>query len=131
MGVNVCRKKSIRFSLYIDGNVRGFMRLNIVRGYLNLQDMDAVLSVERVESKIEGLLDDEESTAFINEMIEQLASWILEENQTAISTAIREVAMPLINSVLNQLTLNDIIGRRQARFDARHASAMQRDYARV
>lgn len=86
------------------------MLINLVRGFLNLSQLDITLSLESIVSRLDGVMGDQETTDFYNEVIEQLGPWILEENRQAISNGLSAVLRPLINSVLNELTLGDLIG---------------------
>lgn len=93
-----------------DAKVDGYMILNLVRGFLNISELHIVLSLEGIESHLEGVMDDQEATDFYNDIIEQLLPWILDENQHDISAALSAVVRPMLNQVVNQLTLADLIG---------------------
>lgn len=106
---------SINSFVLLDPKVTGFIHLNIVRGFLNCDEMTATLTVDRVESNIQGLMDTPEETQFYNEMVESLGPYMIDENREAISAALTGALRPLLNQVLNQMTLGDLIGLSQTR----------------
>lgn len=99
------------------------MILNLVRGFLNISELNINLSLEGIESRLEGVMDDQDATDFYNDIIQQLLPWVLDENRAQISAALSEMVRPILNQVVNQLTLADLIRSSQTPWDGVQARA--------
>lgn len=76
---------------------------------LRVVEMESLLSVDRIESRIMGILDDDEGSEFYNMLIEQFLPPQLAENQRELSNTISTLLMPIINEQLADVTLADLI----------------------
>lgn len=91
-------------------NVNGFARLSInIRGQLSVIEMETLASVDRLESRIEGILGSAEGSEFYNDLIEQLLPDTLAQNQRLISDRVAELLMPVLNEQLSGMTLADLM----------------------
>lgn len=91
------------------------MRLRMsIFGQLSIVEMDTQLSVDRVESRFEGINGSKDDSDFYNSMIELLLPGLLAQNQGELSDAIRTILVPVINELLAGITLSDLVASEDA-----------------
>lgn len=103
-----CIKNSTKaFLLFSDVRVTGFAQIRIIAGFLHLTDLQVEVAVASIVSDLQGfpLL----TGRTLNRAIESQGPIMLAENQELISNEVRRIGMPLANSVLNTMTLTDLI----------------------
>ncbi|CAO1424435.1 unnamed protein product [Diamesa hyperborea] len=93
----------------ITNNVRvtGVAQIRIVAGFLHLADLNIELSVGSIVSDLQGFPGLTGRT--LNRAIESQGPIMLAENQELINNEVRRIGLPLANSVLNRMTLTDLI----------------------
>lgn len=84
--------------------------MGIYGGYLNMDEFNTTLSMERVSSNIEGILGGGGAGDFYNQLIEALIPDMLEMNRLEISEFLRDTVMEPVNKILNEMKLSDLIG---------------------
>lgn len=88
----------------------GEAQLNLVGGYLNLRSFEAKLEVGGVSVHFENLISESGLTQdFLNRVIENMMLEIVVQQEKFISQTITDIVMPQANSVLNTMTLGDLL----------------------
>lgn len=71
--------------------------------------MESLASVDRIESRFEGILGSDEGSDFYNGLIEQLLPDLVANNQRELSDTASSLLMPILNEQLSGMTLADLM----------------------
>lgn len=71
--------------------------------------MVSLASVDRIESRFEGILGSDEGSEFYNGLVEQLLPDLLANNQRELSDTVSNLLMPILNEQLSGKTLADLM----------------------
>lgn len=92
---------------FLGVRVTGFAQIRIIAGFLHLTDLQVEVAVASIVSDLQGFAGLTGRT--LNRAIESQGPIMLADNQELISNEVRRIGMPLANSVLNTMTLTDLI----------------------
>ena len=84
--------------------------LGIVSGKLKLKSLDVRTHIGEVDSDIEGILGEGAVNHKLNEVLEEAVTMAVNENEDMIAQTIEDMALPLVNGVLDEYKLSDLIG---------------------
>lgn len=87
----------------------GNLRLNVVKGHLNLLEFYSTVLLESVESNFEGISGGSETAEFYNDLIEQTMPELLKSHKANVSRFITSKVMRPANKVLNKMRLVDLL----------------------
>ena len=95
-----------------DMQIWGTMKysLGVLSGKLKLKTLEVRTHIGDVESDIEGILGEGAVNHKMNDIIEEAIELAVNENEDMITETIESVALPVVNSVLNDVALSDLIG---------------------
>ncbi|EDW11910.1 uncharacterized protein LOC6576479 [Drosophila mojavensis] len=83
--------------------------LGVLNGKLKLKTLDVRTHLGSVESEIEGMLGDGTVNEKMNDYLAEAVEMVINENEDLIAETIESVALPAVNSVLDDISITDII----------------------
>lgn len=94
-----------------DMNIWGTMKysLGVLSGKLKLKTLEVRTHIGDVESKIEGMLGEGMVNHKMNDVLAEAVELAVNENEDMIAETIEAIALPAVNSVLDEMTLAEII----------------------
>lgn len=84
--------------------------LGVLSGKLKLKSLEVRTHLGEVDSEIGGLLGDGSVNEKMNEYIAEVVETVINENEDLIAETIENVALPAVNSVLEEVSITDVIG---------------------
>ncbi|XP_037960309.1 uncharacterized protein LOC119689537 [Teleopsis dalmanni] len=84
--------------------------LGVLSGKLKVKSLDVRTHIGDVESDIEGILGDGTVNHKMNDILAEAVELAVNENENMIAETIETVALPMINDVLDDMTLADMVG---------------------
>lgn len=84
--------------------------LGVLSGKLKLKSLEVRTHLGEVDSEIGGLLGDGSVNEKMNEYIAEVVETVINENEDLIAETIENVALPAVNSVLDEVSITDVIG---------------------
>jgi len=108
--VNIVGKGPAKFAI-LDMDIWGSLKysLGVISGKLKLKSLDFRTHIGAVESNVEGILGDGDVNAKVNAFIAEFVETAVNENEDAIAAQIEQMALPVVNSFLDTVSLADII----------------------
>ncbi|EDW03223.1 GH10611 [Drosophila grimshawi] len=83
--------------------------LGVISGKLKLKSLDVRTHLGEVDSEIEGMLGDGNVNEMMNEYLAEAVEMAINENEDMIAETIEQIALPAVNSVLEEVSIGDII----------------------
>ncbi|XP_017068001.1 uncharacterized protein LOC108105786 [Drosophila eugracilis] len=83
--------------------------LGVLSGKLKLKSLEVRTHLGEVDSEIEGILGDGTINEKMNEYLAEAVELAINENEDLIADTIESIALPAVNSVLDDITLADVI----------------------
>lgn len=83
--------------------------LGVISGNLKLKSLEVRTHLGEVDSEIEGILGDGTINEKMNEYLAEAVELAINENEDLIADTIESIAVPAVNSVLDDLSLAEII----------------------
>lgn len=95
-----------------DMQIWGTMKysLGVLSGKLKLKTLEVRTHIGDVESDIEGILGEGMVNHKMNDIIEEAVELAVNENEDMIAETIETMALPMVNSVLDDMSLTDLVG---------------------
>lgn len=84
--------------------------LGVLSGKLKLKSLEVRTHLGEVDSEIGGLLGDGSVNEKMNEYLAEVVETVINENEDLIAETIENVALPAVNSVLEEVSITDVIG---------------------
>lgn len=107
---NTLRNIAILIYLQTDLRLSGSLRLRIANGFLDMTELQTLLSLNSLNSNISGILGSEQTSLIFNDMIETLIPQLLDTYSSDVGQMISKYVTSIANEYLHELTLSDIIG---------------------
>ncbi|XP_017014684.2 uncharacterized protein [Drosophila takahashii] len=83
--------------------------LGMLSGNLKLKSLEVRTHLGEVDSEIEGILGDGQINEKMNEYLAEVVELAINENEDLIADTIETIALPAVNSVLDDLSIAEII----------------------
>lgn len=83
--------------------------LGMLSGKLSLKSLEVRTHLGEVDSEIEGLLGDGTVNVKMNEYLAEAVEMVINENEDLIAETIEQVALPVVNNVLDDVNITDVI----------------------
>nr|XP_016938362.1 uncharacterized protein LOC108016246 [Drosophila suzukii] len=83
--------------------------LGMLSGNLKLKSLEVRTHLGEVDSEIEGILGDGSINEKMNEYLAEAVELAINENEDLIADTIESIALPAVNSVLDDVSLADVI----------------------
>ncbi|XP_060666710.1 uncharacterized protein LOC132798759 [Drosophila nasuta] len=83
--------------------------LGVLSGKLKLRSLEVRTHLGEVDSEIEGILGDGSINEKMNEYLAEIVETTINENEDLIADTIESVALPVVNNVLDEVSIADII----------------------
>lgn len=84
--------------------------LGVLSGKLKLKSLEVRTHLGEVDSEIGGLLGDGSVNEKMNEYLAEVVETVINENEDLIAETIENVALPVVNNVLDDVSISDVIG---------------------
>lgn len=84
--------------------------LGVLSGKLKLKSLEVRTHLGEVDSEIGGLLGDGSVNVKMNEYLAEVVETVINENEDLIAETIENVALPVVNNVLDDVSISDVIG---------------------
>lgn len=84
--------------------------LGVLTGKLKLKSLEVRTHLGEVDSEIGGLLGDGSVNEKMNEYLAEVVETVINENEDLIAETIENVALPVVNNVLDDVSISDVIG---------------------
>nr|CBA35269.1 CG8997 protein [Drosophila melanogaster] len=83
--------------------------LGVISGNLKLKSLEVRTHLGEVDSEIEGILGDGSINEKMNEYLAEAVELAINENEDLIADTIESIALPAVNSVLDDISIAEII----------------------
>lgn len=83
--------------------------LGVLSGKLKLKSLEVRTHLGEVDSEIGGLLGDGSVNEKMNEYLAEVVETVINENEDLIAETIENVALPVVNNVLDDVSISDVI----------------------
>ncbi|XP_064542151.1 uncharacterized protein LOC135431131 [Drosophila montana] len=83
--------------------------LGMLSGKLSLKSLEVRTHLGEVDSEIEGLLGDGTVNEKLNVYLAEAVEMVINENEDLIAETIEQVALPVVNNVLDDINITDVI----------------------
>ncbi|XP_017056637.1 uncharacterized protein LOC108098323 [Drosophila ficusphila] len=83
--------------------------LGVISGNLKLKSLEVRTHLGEVDSEIEGILGDGTINEKMNEYLAEAVELAINENEDLIADTIETIALPVVNSVLDDISIADVI----------------------
>lgn len=95
-----------------DMQIWGTMKysLGVLSGKLKLKTLEVRTHIGEVDSDIEGILGEGIVNHKMNDVIAEALELVINENEDMITETIENAALPMVNSVLDEIKLTDLVG---------------------
>lgn len=109
--INMVGKGPGKFAIK-DMHIWGTLKysLGVLSGKLKLKSLEVRAHINEVESDIEGILGEGAINHKLNDVLAEAVEIAVNENEDAISDTIETIALPVVNSALEDVTLSDLVG---------------------
>lgn len=84
--------------------------LGVVSGNLKLKSLEVRTHLGEVDSEIGGLLGDGSVNEKMNAYLAEVVETVINENEDLIAETIENVALPVVNNVLDDVSISDVVG---------------------
>lgn len=84
--------------------------LGVLSGKLKLKSLEVRTHLGEVDSEIGGLLGDGSVNEKMNAYLAEVVETVINENEDLIAETIENVALPVVNNVLDDVSIADVIG---------------------
>lgn len=91
-----------------DLSIKIYGRIGMVDGILRLMDLDVVIGLDGMKSKITGLVGPL-GTLVLSSIVDKVIVGFIADNQEALTDNIREILLPQINNLLKDFTISDVL----------------------
>ncbi|XP_032311254.1 uncharacterized protein LOC116654468 [Drosophila ananassae] len=83
--------------------------LGVISGNLKLKSLEVRTHLGEVDSEIEGILGDGTINEKMNEYLAEAVELAINENEDLITDTIESIALPVVNSILDDVSIADVI----------------------
>lgn len=94
--------------MQIWGNLK--YSLGLISGKLKLKSLEVRTHLGEVDSDIEGILGDGAINHKMNDVLEEVVTMAINENEDMITDTIEAMVLPVVNNVLDEFKLSDLVG---------------------